>query len=124
MQRLSQAISLFREPLGLALSAALPAPRPFSAGLVEKLEEQRPFLEAGGAAGAAALACAEEIIDEQARAENALAAAGLAGGDGGAGGAKNFDGEVVQEQEQEQQQEQQQQQQQEPQHRRAPAPCP
>jgi hypothetical protein len=100
--RLSQAISLFREPLELALSSSAPVPKPFSASLQAMLDEQRPFMQSELAASTAVT-----IIGEQRQAETSLADAGAATE------TSHFDGEVVQEQEQEQEQEQQQQQQQE-----------
>jgi hypothetical protein len=101
-ERLSQAVSLFREPLELSLSSLPPSSEPFSASLQTMLDEQRTFMESEVASSTA-----EQIVGEQRQAESNLVDAGAKTE------TKHFDGEVVQEQEQEQEQEQQQQQQQE-----------
>ena len=99
--QLTEAVSLFREPLDLTLAESLAMPRPFSASLAESLESQRGFISA------AAMVEAEAIVVQQQEAEKFKAkikAEEIR---------RNIDSEVVQEQEQEKEQEQQQQQQKE-----------
>ena len=99
--QLTEAVSLFREPLDLTLAEGLAMPRPFSASLAESLESQRGFISA------AAMVEAEAIVVQQQEAEKFKAkikAEEIR---------RNIDSEVVQEQEQEKEQEQQQQQQKE-----------